>query len=85
MDKVIEPYQAYAVKSGFRLNPDREAVARVIKGLLENEKKHGQRYCPCRRVTGNIEEDRLKICPCAWHLKELEHDGRCQCRLFVKP
>jgi len=84
-DEVLFAYAKYAVQSGFRLNPDEKVVERVVKGLLENEKKYGQRYCPCRRVTGNLEEDRLKICPCAWHKEELERDGHCYCGLFVKP
>ena len=84
MEKIIEDYKKYAEKNSFELNPDRKVVERVIKGLLENEKKYGQRYCPCRRVSGNPEEDKPKICPCAWHLEELERDGHCYCRLFVK-
>ena len=84
MEKIIEDYKEYAEQSGFRLNPDREVVERLIKGLLENEKKYGQRYCPCRRVSGNLEEDKPKICPCVYHRQELERDGHCYCRLFVK-
>ena len=57
----------YAEKNGFQLNPGREAVERLIKGMLENEKEYGARYCPCRRITGNPEEDEPKICPCQWH------------------
>ena len=82
--KIIEDYQEYAEKSGFGLNPDRQTVERLCRGLLENEKKYGKRYCPCRRVTGNPEEDRPKICPCFWHRQEIERDGHCCCRLFVK-
>lgn len=82
--KIIEKYKEYAEKNGFKLNPDRKTVERVINGLLENEKKHGKRYCPCRRVTGNLEEDKLKICPCVWHKEEITKDGHCYCRLFVK-
>ncbi|OGZ32689.1 MAG: hypothetical protein A2V69_03690 [Candidatus Portnoybacteria bacterium RBG_13_40_8] len=84
IEKIIENYQNYAEKNGFRLNPERKTVERVIKGLLENEKKYGKRYCPCRRVNGNPEEDKLKICPCVWHREEIERDGHCYCGLFVK-
>lgn len=77
-------YNEYAKKSGFNLNPDKKAVERVINGLLENEKKHGKMYCPCRRVTGNKEEDEKKICPCFWHKEEIEKDGHCFCNLYVK-
>jgi len=74
----------YAKKNGFKLNPDKEVVQRLMKGLLENEKKHGQKYCPCRRVTGNKEVDSKSVCPCYYHLDEIKKDGHCLCGLFVK-
>lgn len=82
--KIIEDYKKYAEKNGFKLNPDREATERIIKGLLVNEEKYGARYCPCRRITGNPEEDRQKICPCQFMRKEIEKQGHCFCNLFVK-
>jgi thioredoxin len=84
IEEITKYYQAYAEKNGFKLNPDREAVVRLIKGLLGNEKKFGARYCPCRRVTGNQEQDKPKICPCQWHKEEIERDGHCFCGLFMK-
>lgn len=84
IEEIIKNYQTYAEKNDFKLNPDREAIERLIKGLLENEKKYGARYCPCRRVSGNREEDKPKICPCQWHKEEIERDGHCFCGLFVK-
>jgi len=84
IEEIIKWYEDYAKKNGFKLNPDRATVERLIRGLLANEKKYGARYCPCRRVTGNIEEDRLKICPCKWHREEIERDGHCHCWLFFR-
>ncbi|MDP3883258.1 MAG: thioredoxin [Candidatus Staskawiczbacteria bacterium] len=84
IDAVIERYDNYAKSNGFRLNPDKKTVERVINGLFLNEKKYGKRYCPCRRVSGNAEEDSKKICPCAFHKEEIEKDGHCFCNLFVK-
>ena len=84
IEEVIKGYQEYADKNGFKLNPDREVVERLAKGLLEDEKKYGQRYCPCRRATGNLEEDKPKICPCAWSREEIEKQGHCLCGLFIK-
>ena len=83
-EEMIKWYKDYAKKNGFRLNLDKTAVERLIKGLLANEKKYGARYCPCRRITEDIEEDRPKICPCQWHKEEIEKDGHCYCGLFVK-
>ncbi|XOB41549.1 MAG: thioredoxin [Candidatus Nealsonbacteria bacterium] len=84
IENIIKNYQEYAQKNGFKLNPDKGIVERLVKGLLENEKKYGARYCPCRRITGNPEDDKGKICPCYWHQEELERDGHCFCGLFVK-
>jgi len=74
----------YAQKNGFVLNPDKQAREMIIKGLLVNQKRYGKRYCPCRRVSGNLEEDKKKICPCWWHKEEIEKEGHCHCRLFWK-
>jgi ferredoxin-thioredoxin reductase catalytic subunit len=82
--EMSENYYNYAISNGFRLNPDKKTTDRVINGLLENEKKHGKKYCPCRRVTGSAEEDAKKICPCAYHKEEILKDGHCLCNLFVK-
>ena len=82
--EMIELSDNYAKSNGFKLNPDEKTVERVINGLFENEKKHGKKYCPCRRVSGNKEEDEKKICPCAFHREEIEKDGHCFCNLFVK-
>lgn len=84
IEEIIKGYKEYAQKNGFRLNPDRDVVENLVAGLLANEKKYGKRYCPCRRVSGNQEEDRPKICPCAYHRAEIEKDGHCYCGLFVK-
>ncbi|OGZ65271.1 MAG: thioredoxin [Candidatus Staskawiczbacteria bacterium RIFCSPLOWO2_01_FULL_37_25b] len=81
---VIERYDNYAKSNGFRLNPDKKTVERVVKGLFENQKKYGKKYCPCRRVSGDQAEDAKKICPCAFHKDEIEKDGHCFCNLFVK-
>ncbi len=77
-------YEDYAKKNNFRLNPDKNMTQRIIKGLLNNEKKYGQRYCPCRRVTGDLEKDKENICPCIFHKQEIEKDGHCFCNLFLK-
>jgi len=67
-----------------KLNPDKKVVERIMAGLDANQKKYGQRYCPCRRVSGDKEEDAKKICPCFWCKEEIEKDGKCFCGLYVK-
>lgn len=84
IEQIKEEYAQYAVQNGFKLNPDMKSVERIIKGLLENEKKYGKKYCPCRRVIGDLAEDSKKICPCVWHKDEIKKDGKCFCGLYVK-
>lgn len=83
-DAMKKEFTEYAQENGINLNPDEKTVDRIIDGLINNKEKHGERYCPCRRVTGNKEEDAKKICPCVWHKDEIAKDGHCFCRLYVK-
>ena len=84
IEELIKKSEEYAKKEGFRLNPNRKIVEGIVKGLLLNKKKYGELYCPCRRVTGNKEEDKKIICPCIYHKEELKRMGHCHCWLFVK-
>ena len=84
VQKIVKECEKYADENGLKLNPDRGVVEKIVKGLLENEKKYKARYCPCRRITGNQEEDKKIICPCVYHLEEIEKEGHCLCGLFVK-
>jgi thioredoxin 1 len=83
-EELIKEFAEYAEKNNIKLNPDKEVVKRIAGGLLENEKKYGKKYCPCRRVTGNAEEDEKKICPCYYYKNEIKKDGRCFCGLFFQ-
>jgi len=82
--KVIREYEEYVRQNGFSLSPNRKMVEGIVKSLLEREKNFGARYCPCRRLSGNPEEDRKIIYPCFYHRTEIEKDSRCLCGLFVK-
>lgn len=84
ISNMVKEYEQFAKENNFKLNPDGKAVERLMMGLLENEGKHGARYCPCRRVTGNKEEDKAKICPCIYMREEIKKDGRCLCGLFFR-
>ncbi len=84
IEKLINEYKEFAKKNGMSLNPNKALVESLVKRLLENEKKYGERYCPCRLITGDAEKDKDKICPCAWHKEEIKKNGHCHCNLFVK-
>ncbi len=74
----------YAEKNHYKLNPNKSVVVGIIKGLRRNEIRYGARYCPCRQVSGNPIEDMKIICPCVYHRDEIERDGHCKCRIFVR-
>jgi ferredoxin-thioredoxin reductase catalytic chain len=81
-EQLLELSRKYAEKAGFRLNPDKEILDTVIKGLIENEKRHGLRYCPCRLLTGDRQKDAAIICPCRYHKDEIKQQGYCHCMLY---
>ncbi len=83
-DELFMKYEDYANDNDFILNPNKKIVAGILKGLSRNEEIHGYKYCPCRRVTGNRQEDRSIICPCIYHKEEIEIDGKCMCGLFLR-
>ena len=82
--ELIKISEQHAKKVGIKLNPDKKEVENVIKGLLLKKQKHGEIYCPCRIVTGDKEKDKEIICPCVFHRGEIELQGYCLCKLFVK-
>ena len=84
MEDLIKKYEEYAKENGFLLNPDKMVVEGVVRGLLARKEKFGEKYCPCRRVTGDEEEDKKIICPCIYHKDEIAKDGHCLCNLFMK-
>ena len=83
-EELYNAMKEYAEKNGFKLNPNEKVVAAVIKGLLAKEREYGRRYCPCRRVTGDPEKDKLIVCPCVYHKKEIKEMGHCYCGLFAR-
>jgi ferredoxin-thioredoxin reductase catalytic chain len=83
IQSIIEQHEAYAAKENIRVNPDSQLVEALVRGMLMNEERHGDRYCPCRLVTGDPEKDRKNVCPCVYHKDEIARDGHCHCRLFL--
>ena len=79
--------EAFTAGNEFQLNPDAERVAMLIKGVFDNEKNHGLKYCPCRLMNKDFLEDLKLVCPCNFPIHEtyrgIEH-GECWCSLFVK-
>jgi ferredoxin-thioredoxin reductase catalytic chain len=82
--EILDLSESYAKDAGLKVNPNRKIAEAIAIGLSKNEEKYGERYCPCRRVTGDKEKDKAIICPCVYHLDEINKDGHCHCFLFVK-
>lgn len=83
-DGILAWAQDYARKNGWVLNPDKKGLDTVIRGLVRNEQKSGQRYCPCRLRSRDEEKDRAIICPCIYHKDEIAKDGHCHCQLYYR-
>lgn len=82
MEKTHAWAVAYAKRKGYKLNPDNEMVQLVVEGLAKNKAELGKQYCPCRIVSGDVEQDRKIICPCVYHHDEIKENGSCHCSLF---
>ncbi len=78
-------WDKFTEKNDFMLNPDKTLVDKIMDGLLENEKSHGLKLCPCRLRDGTKERDLKLICPCNFKTQDVwKNEGRCWCGLFVK-
>lgn len=81
---IYDRLREYVADKDFILNPDKEIVARVVRGLSMREQKNGAQYCPCRMMTKDENENKKIICPCVYHEAEVLRDGQCHCLLFTK-
>jgi len=71
----------------FKLCPDREKVDMLLEGIFDNERNHGLKYCPCRLMTKDFEEDLKIVCPCNFLIHETykgQEKGECWCGLFIR-
>ena len=89
-EQLRKSWEKFTEKKDFMLNPDKEHLDLLFEGLLENEKKHGLRLCPCRLRDGTKERDLELICPCnfktheTWLKPKNNMKPMCWCGLFVK-
>lgn len=84
-EELRKAWENFTENNDFKLNPDKEHVDMIISGVLENEKKHGLKLCPCRLRDGKRERDLELICPCNFKTHDTwQKKGMCWCGLFVK-
>jgi len=86
-DKFRQAIEEFASKNEFQVNPDQSRVDMLIDGTFNCEKNQGMKYCPCRLITKDFEEDLKLVCPCNFLIHETykdKEDGECWCGLFVR-
>lgn len=84
-EELVKVWERFTEKNDFKLNPDKEHVGMITKGVLKNEEKFGLKLCPCILRDGSREKDLELICPCNFKIqKTWQEKGECWCGLFVK-
>lgn len=84
IEEIHNKVRQYAKDKGYVLNVDEKQLSAILRGLARNLERFGAAYCPCRLRSGDPEKDKIIICPCIYHEKEIEEQGMCHCRLFFK-
>ncbi len=68
---------------GYFFNKNKVWVLSILQDLLVNKDRYGYTSCPCRLSSGNRENDRDIICPCAYRTEDVKEYGSCYCNLYV--
>ncbi len=84
--KVLAAWKQFSDQSAtVKLTDKADEVELLSKGVMENLKGKGQRYCPCRITTGDRVKDLNLICPCNFiRQPTYKETGECWCGLFIK-
>jgi ferredoxin-thioredoxin reductase catalytic subunit len=86
-DNFRRAVEEFAAKNEFQVNPNTEKVSMLIDGVFNCDENHGMKYCPCRLIAKNFDEDLKLVCPCNFLIHETykdKEDGECWCGLFVR-
>ena len=76
LKKVQEP-------KGYFFNQDMDRTMQLMEGLLANKERYGYMCCPCRLASGDREQDKDILCPCAYRNADVAEYGSCYCALYV--
>jgi ferredoxin-thioredoxin reductase catalytic chain len=79
--------ERFTVGNEFKVNPNEQRVKTLLEGMLNNENNHGMKYCPCRLIAKDFEQDLNLVCPCNFRIHETymdKEDGECWCGLFIR-
>lgn len=84
-NRLLKVWKSFTESNDFKLNPDKEHVGMVAKGVLLNEDKFKLKLCPCRIRDGTLDRDLKLTCSCNFKIQECwEKQGMCWCGLFVR-
>ncbi|MFH1501611.1 MAG: ferredoxin-thioredoxin reductase catalytic domain-containing protein [Candidatus Eisenbacteria bacterium] len=83
VESYLERLESDTESGGYHLNPDREFVESLARGLIANEVRYGYGACPCRLASGDRAADLDIICPCDYRDPDLGEWGTCYCALYV--
>ena len=84
-NKFLEAIDKFVEKNEFQVNPDTDKVNMLLDGIFANEQNHGLKYCPCRLITKDLEEDLKLVCPCHFLIHNTYKEmGECWCGLFIR-
>jgi ferredoxin-thioredoxin reductase catalytic subunit len=83
VQKLYEALKKLQEPKGYFFNVDTTMTTEILKGLLKNKARYGYMSCPCRLASGNRENDKDIICPCAYRKADVKEYGSCYCNLYV--
>jgi len=86
-DDFLTAIQEFSKNNEFMVNPDPAKVGLLLEGIFNNEHNHGLKYCPCRLMAKDFDEDLKIVCPCNFLIHETYKGvdkGECWCGLFIK-
>lgn len=83
VQKLYEALKKLQEPKGYFFNVDTTMTTEILKGLLKNKARYGYMSCPCRLASGNRENDKDIICPCAYREADVKEYGSCYCNLYV--
>lgn len=86
IDAQIAIWEEFANRNGdFKINPDKEWITNLAKGVLNNQSRKGLKFCPCRMTLEDRDKDIKLICPCNFKAQKVwQKKGECWCKLYLK-
>ena len=83
VEKLYEMLKKVQEPKGYYFNNNKERVFELLEALLLNKERYGYMSCPCRLASGDREQDKDILCPCAYRAPDVEDYGSCYCSLYV--